>query len=560
MSVGKYGAISPAAHPNLATKQESVIHTISRKLYHIPFPPGFRQFPGVKLVLLVVLLHRIHLYSSFNFILGLTAARNDSTIEEASSVTAQVFVSSALFLSPVPGLIADMYVPRAKMILICFALSSIGSSVQSIFHSLFELGFISVSPYTYYSVHSIALVLLTIGSSGVYALLVPVGVDQMEGASEMRLKSYFSWHYWAINIGAALAAGRYSHSYDMHTLLASSYLSTLSVWLGLLVLMLSLHFRLLQRNRPPGGTPLKQVLGVTSCAISTRYSHRREREYVSLRLFDYALAENRGRYSYEQVQDVKTFYKITFVLLCMTWYFGVYNILNSVYPLQAMQLSGARDTSLPNLILFLSDCLTLILILPVFELIRWKCKCIRFSFTKILYKFQVGIFFGLLSLLVALSLNLASYFQLIPSVDGAPGPSSVSVLIRLPAVIPQSVLIAVSECFGIVGSMEFVYAQSPHQMRGFIYGFLQCLTGLGLYLPTLVYQIMEPIGSCSNSNCTTCLVIKGNCTSTDSMDYMYYSLYSVCTFAYFCLFLIVAMFYQRRERQRIEVWHTPRAS
>ena len=107
--------------------------------------------------------------------------------------------------------------------------------------------------------------------------------------------------------------------------------------------------------------------------------------------------------------------------------------------------------------------------------------------------------------------------------------------------------------------MEFVYAQSPHQMKGIIFGFLQCLTGLGFYFPTLIYQIMENIGSCPPVyNCTYCLVIKGECKSNESMDYVYYSVYVVLTLVYFLLFLFVAKFYQRRERQRIEVWHTPR--
>ena len=562
MSVHKYGTISQD-NPKIKPKECFILIAL-RKIYNIPFPPGFRQFPSVKLVLLMVLLHRIHLYSTFNFILGLTATRGtNSTIGEDSTVTAQVFVSSALFISPLPGLIADKYVPRAKMILICFLLSFIGSSIQSIFHSLFELSVISISPYLYYSIHAIALCLLTVGSSGVYALLVPVGVDQMEGASEMRLKSYFSWHYWSINIGAGLAAGRYfiyaTHKNDILTLLASSYLSTVSVFLALVVLIVSLHFGLLQRNMPPGGTPLIQVLGVTTCAVSSRYSNRGERSYYPIGLFDYALTENKGRYSYEQVQDVKTFYKIIFVLICMTWYFGVYNLLYSVYPVQAMRVSGAEDTFFANLILFFSDCSTIIIILPLFELIRWKCKFVHFSFPKILYKFQVGIFFGLLSILFALTINTSSYFQVISTVNKTNNSTSLPTLVRLPLFIPQSVLIGISECFSTVGSMEFVYAQSPHQMKGIIFGFLQCLTGLGFYFPTLIYQIMENIGSCPPVyNCTYCLVIKGECEANESMDYVYYSVYAVLTLVYFLLFLFVAKFYQRRERQRIEVWHTPR--
>ena len=548
-----------------------------KKIFCLPFPPGFSQFPSVKIVLLVVLLHRIHIYSTFNFINGLSETReNQSTVTENSAITAQLFMSSALFLAPLPGLIADKYVPRAKMVMISLILSFIGSFIQSIFHSIYELADLKIDPFVYYFVHITAILFLTVGSSGAYALLVPVGVDQMEGANEVRLKSYFNWHYWFINVGALLAAGRYfiyvGTQSDRVILLASSYLATLSIFLALILLMISLHCSLLQRNQPPGGTPLKQVVGVVWCALSNRYSQRRESTYSTLRLSDYALLENRGRYSYEQVQDVKTFFKILFVLISMVWYFGVYNLLFSVYVDQGQQISCATDTYYSNLVIFLTDCTTILLLLPIFEFFRWKCQTVNFSFSKILYKFQVGIVFAFFSILFALTLNLFSQFGVLAcgSYNWDDGTKASLILQRIPAIIPQSLFISVSECFAIVGSMEFVYAQSPHQMKGFIFGILQCFTGIGFYIPIVIYIVLRAT-SCdslnststlSTSNYTTnCLVLRGKQTSHGTNDYVFYTIYLGCTLVYCFLFFAIAKFYQRRERQKIETWpNQPRVS
>ena len=527
--------------------ETNCILTPFRKLYRAPFPPGFSRFPGCKIVLLLVLLHRLHIYSSFNFIVSLTATRNDSNIYEDSTVTAQLFMSATKLLAPFSGIIADIYIPRAKMVSMCFAISFIGSSIQSIFHSIYELKLVPISSYLYYSIHAIALCLLTVGSSGVYALLVPVGVDQMEGASEMRLKSYFSWHYWSINIGAGLAAGRYfiyaTHKNDILTLLASSYLSTVSVFLALVVLTVSLHFGLLQRNMPPGGTPLIQVLGVTTCAVSSRCSHRGERSYYPIGLFDYALTENKGRYSYEQVQDVKTFYKIIFVLICMTWYFGVDNLYNTIFPLQGAELSEAENNFGSTKVIFLTSCVTILLLLPLIEIFRNRLKC-RFGFKKILNKITLGIVFSFAAILVALSLNLVTYFRS----DFTPD---------ITVIIPQTILIAVSECIAFVGTMEFVYAQSPYQMIGFIFGIFQSLIGVGSYFPTAMYYILQKISNCYDiKNCTSCLVHWPPCFRQEgvSLDFVYYAVYALLTLLYILFMFCLAICYKRRERQRIEVW------
>ena len=151
---------------------------------------------------------------------------------------------ASILLDPLPGLIADVYFPRTQVISFCLLLSFIGSSIQSLFLTIYELNIVDVPAVVYWVVHIPAVIFLILGSSGIFALLLPVGLDQMEGAGEAKLKSYFNWHYWVGNFGYLFAFGRYiiytpSFS-DRIQLLGSSYTATLSIFLALILLKLSL--------------------------------------------------------------------------------------------------------------------------------------------------------------------------------------------------------------------------------------------------------------------------------------------------------------------------------
>ena len=532
----------------------SVVKIFS-KLYRTPLPPGFSQFPSCKIILLIVLLHRLHVYSCFNFVVGLTATRNHTTYlhinitNEDSTVTAQLFLSCARLLSPITGMVADMFVPRVKMMSFCLFVSFIGSLIQSSFHTVYETGIVQIPDVVYYTVHVTALIFLAIGSSGAYALLVPVGVDQMEGASETRLKSYFTWHFWFINLGALVAAAKYlnpSNNYsDLHRSyvhLASSYLATLSIWLALVILKISNNFGLIQKNKPPRGTPLKEVVGVIKCAYTNKYK-KHEDGFATKAWFDHALVENGGKYSYAQIQDVKTFFKILGVLISLIWYFGVDNLYNSIFPLQGAELSQANDNFESTEVIFFADCLTLLLVLPIIEMVRIWFNKLYFGFKRILNKVPIGIIFGFLAILIALSLNIAF--------------NGHSQKISIAVIIPQTVCIALSECFAFVGTMEFVYAQSPHQMIGLLFGVFQSIIGIGYYIPTIIYYILQRISNCyDGNNCRECLVYWPSCFlfKGPSLNYVYYTVYAIITFGYIFLFIFVLKCYKRRERQRIEVW------
>ena len=549
-----YGSISLGSSDiqgfgNLCKQVKSKIFMFLRYVYRFPFPPFYHQFPSVKIIFIILFLHRIHFYSIFNFINHLDSIRGVNThVNEYSAGTSQAVVSASILLSPLPGLVADKYFPRIQVISFCLLLSFIGSSIQSMFHTLFELSIVPVPEPVYFLIHILAIVLLVLGSSGIFALLLPVGLDQMEGAGESKLKSYFNWHYWIGNFGYLFAFGRYiiytDSLWDRLDLLGSSYLATLSIFLALVVLKVSTMLNLLQWNKPVG-TPLRQILGVVYWGFRNKRDHRSESRYSQLSLFDYAAKENGGRFYYDEIFDVKTFLKILFVILNMTWYFGVYNLLNTEFPLQGRKVSCAKDSFSASFVISFGDCLVIAILLPFFELFRWKFN--RIGFTKILYKFQLGATFALIAVLCAFIVNIILFAtKFTCSMESTDS-------LNLPIILPQMIFIGLSECFAWVGAMEFVYAQSPHNMKGFTFGILQSITGIGWFIPNIVYFILFQVSSCGSS-CNTCAVHVPKCFTETTLDFVYYTVFLVITTVYVVVFWLISCCYKRRERQRIENW------
>ena len=544
------GLNKPEKSSNTLVRLKTFIFKITRILYRFPFPPGFAQFPGVKIIFLILFLHRLHFYSIFNFIDNLLAIRDtDTKINEYPGDTAQAITSASILLAPLPGLIADIYFPRTQVISFCLVLSFIGSSIQSMFHTVYELNIVEVPPPVYWIIHIPAIILLILGSSGIFALLVPVGLDQMEGAGEAKLKSYFNWHYWVGNFGYFFAFGRYiiytpSFS-DRIQLLGSSYLATFSIFLALIILKISLTTNLLQWNQPVG-TPISQISGVVCNGF--RNKRTRQSNYARLSLFDYAASENGGKFTYEEVFDVKTFFKILFVIWSMTWYFGMYNLLNTEFPAQGRKLSCAGDSHISSIFVSFGDCFTVAIVLPIFELFRWKFR--KVGFTKILYKFQFGLICGLFAIFCAWVLNMYTTLSKLVC------PYDQETLSHLAWILPQTIFIGLSECLAWIGAMEFVYAQSPHHMKGFIFGILQSITGIGWFFPNILRFFLLKISDCKNS-CGTCLLHESDCDHVVTLDYVFYTIFLLVSLAYVVVFWVIACLYKRRQRQRIEQWPSP---
>ena len=543
-------------------------------LKELRFIPGFRQFPGLKICLIISLLHKLHLYSTFLFIDNLQDVRNVSSFNlhndsipsipinqtpcegvnpeephfaiENTKVVASVFMAFVYLLAPVPGFLADRYFSRHRTVLTCLLLCMIGSLIQSVFHTYYEqlrMGHGELSDYIYYIIHFGSIVLLVCGSTGVVALLVPLGVDQMEGASEQTIKSYFNWHYWAGNMGGLLAPGGYfiykSTESGRYLLLFGSYIATLSMAIAVVIFIISLFCNILQKHKPVG-SPISKIASVVRSA--TRGYREEKEEYDRKSLLDYAVGDKKGRQSFEVVDDVKTFFRMTAVFGFMIWYFGTYNLLTTVFPQQGQALTCSKNSFFAGCFIVLADGLAVSIAIPIMEFVRKKYYTIRI--TKILYKFLIGVLLSLAALYFAWLTDMIRYYTgfLECTAGGKELPMSGMFLINA-ILLPQIILIGVSEAFSMVSAIEFVYAQAPHDMKGFLFGLMNFFTGLGFYNPTILYTILWGI-TCDpirNVSCQFCMVYESSCfLNYQTPSFMYFLLFAVITTLYAPIMYLVA--------------------
>lgn len=451
------------------------------------------------------------------------------------------------------------------------------------FHTIFELQEtipgVQIDYRTYFPVHFFIVIILILGSSGITALLLPYGVDQMVDAGETRMSSYFYWFYWFVNLGSIMSFGRYI-VYDAKTssfsLLSISYLATVSSFLAAVVFRLSWSSGILQRG-PKIGTPLKKIYSVTKSSLVIWCQTRREENYhENLPILDYAKMNHYGEDRFEIVEDVKSFYRIVFVLICLFGYYSVYHLLKGYYSLQAQEL--VRDTSpySSNLVTGLTDSLVIIFCIPLMRL----CNSARLYTAKILYRVEIGICLAFISVFCA---NLIAIYTTVrggvhnstifPQGNDDIGylSSNQTIPILFVFTLPQVVIMGLSEIFAMVGTYEFVYAQSPGDMKGFTFGIMNTVYGLGTYFSTLLATILQAVSGCPlnsthnaytdikilEGKCRYCAVPNHYCILFRNQGIVFFVIFSLISMFYALFFFLVATKYKRRDRQEIEKWYCP---
>ena len=311
---------------------------------------------GVLLVLTIVLLE------SFAFIGALTGIRRLLPVNDCHKCRTdwESFMLSLLSSSvgrvfyPIAGVIADSYLGRYSVIHIGLWLLWIGFAV-----SAFSLGVQLLIPAGSVAgkvcecvVAVIAVVLFGAGSGSVEATLIPFGVDQLaQGAPSDELSSYFHYYYIARNIGGLIATlvlfvvfdeiSFFPHPVDSPTSKASKFnveikyilqnlLAILAVTLALLIV---LYCRKQFYRDKQHSNALKSVTRVSCYAARVkRQLPQRNRAFryggaLTPRI-DLAKEENDGTFSGEEVEEVKTFYRMLLLILSLFGYFITYGAVS----------------------------------------------------------------------------------------------------------------------------------------------------------------------------------------------------------------------------------------
>ncbi len=350
----------------------------------------------------------------------------------------------------------------------------------------------------YLGVYPVLFIAVSIGLAGFQAIVIPFGTDQMPGGSSDQLAAFILWYFWTENFGFGVVYS-YLISCQLNWKVVSLIQTILQFVLISVALVSNQLFRKVLDTQRAGGNPLKTIHEVLKFARKHKYPQRRSAftywEDNEPSRLDLAKRRYGGSHTTEQVEDVKTFFRILAVLSVVL----IVCVGNVALDTTSSELLNHLKHSSTGRNGSLSACYAsatidnlrthvIILGVPLYHFLIHPF--VRNFVPTILRRLILGFIMTTLSLLAMTILEAVGHALTNPKVDlscvltASPEDPKMNLDYRW-LVIPN---IMAGLAYIMVGStlFEFVCAQAPHSMKGFILGMVYSLYGVASAIGFLV--------------------------------------------------------------------------
>ena len=295
-----------------------------------------RRLPKGKGVLFVFLIYFLETFAFYSILSGLQQILFGKDSIDAIWVFTLLEGTAGRVVYPVAGVIADTYLGRYQVIHIGLWLLWIGFAILALCQSLVNL--FSTSIVIGFILPIISAVVISIGAGSVEVNAVSFGVDQLaQGAPSEELSSYFFWYYVMRNAGyfaAILSSFMLQASFgvdvsdkvspeDYNLSSTQSVLAVASVTLALLLHYCLQKWYFKDRSRE---NPLRSILNVLYFSATVKrgppvYRRAFRRGEEKKPRIELAKKDYDGIFPSAEVEDVKTFCRILFLLITLAGYF-----------------------------------------------------------------------------------------------------------------------------------------------------------------------------------------------------------------------------------------------
>ena len=454
-------------------------------------------------------------YFEFSYLTGTGSNGSNKASYTETGIDALYYVFFLLF--PVFALMSDVWIIRKGVImtgtLLCFTSFLIGGAgyiLDSFYHS-----------NVIFWLTKVIIIFLEVIGYGVFkANIVQYNIDQLVGASSSLLDAVIYWHSASVPIILAvfliIRCLMKNHEYFM---LLVYIVSGLSVSL---VLVSHSLFKHKLENISLIKNPVKLIVRVLCYARKHKYPENRSaltywEEEAPSRL-DLGKDKYGGPFTEEEVEDVKTFFRMLPLLISGVGYGSIYEIYKWImYGYDNDFYSCAISTQL------LTPVACVVLFLVYFTLFKMIGKC---HFPGMLRWISIGLCFGFASLVSKMIIFI--YYQNDVVSDA---------LFIKPTLLIPSLLEGITFLFIFPVSLKFVIAQTPGHMRGMMIGMWIASIGIGSIINT---NLKYPFG-CHNVYL---------CTS-----YYYYLTKAVLVLIILITFIVLAKYYKYRVRDNEFKYH-----
>lgn len=291
----------------------------------------WRRLPKTKPVLYLLLLNLLQAYG-FYMLSDLLTLQNSvfKRIDSAdvSPIRNVIIIGFPSLFYPLGGILGDVYLGRHTISLVCLFILWISSIILTVI--LVACSYVSTNLVL--DVVIPVILLVVIGAvDGVFQInWLTFGADQLCNAPTEEVSSFIYYWYWSKNVGIVLAIFTNTALSRVSTVVAGyGGFSPLIAAVALTVALI-LH-KLCKDNFDTEWTnmnPIKHICGVLCNAASSRPRH----SFISAFRYgedppsglEYARQYHGGKYTDEQVQDVRSFARIAIMIVTLSGFMATY--------------------------------------------------------------------------------------------------------------------------------------------------------------------------------------------------------------------------------------------
>ncbi len=370
----------------------------------------------------------------------------------------------------------------------------------------------------YPTVETLPICLKYIGNAIVIVSSIQLGLDQMPDASSANITSFIAWFVCSAQAGILVyqVGGNFTQNYcPLHH---ETYVKPTISLLSVLCMAIALCFDFLLSPKwitkePPSSrcfTLIYQVLRFATKhkAPLNRSSLTYWEEDIPSRL-DLGKSRYGGPFTTEQVEDVKTTLKMLIVSIPMSIIVVSYFLSNYIIPYIYLQIT-VSDYS--NNSLNLTTCARTSLKETVTSLSWWMILS-TLVHEIVVYPFLVKWIPSILKRIVIgslLTLLLNIIYLVISAVQVAGGNKSIFTGIDTFWIeLLHSIISAQIVLLLYTAMLEFVCAQTPHNLKEFVIGYTWCTYSLASILAAVTFSIL--VANCTDKYCTVifCSIVTG---------------------------------------------------
>ena len=417
-----------------------------------------------------------------------TASLNFFIAEQITEKYNTIYFGGALALTAPIALVADLYLGRHKVIQYSMRLLWIAVIASN-----------TIIAFQYYLVKtaatsSILTVFTTVGvaaSAGILVNSLQFGIDQLTDASSSEITSYISWYTWNFML-ASITGVIVTNCLTRYTSV-SYFVLPLSCTLSILSDCWFNHYLV---KEPVTSNPLKLIYQVLKYAVKNKYPRLRSAftywEDKPYSRIDLGKNKYGGPFTIEQVEDVKTFFRIIIGFGLFTPMLILFMSLHNLFdiPYYGNQILYIKSCYYHNFAFHL-DYITTVFLVPVIEFTLYPLlmKCPHSINFSIRARFLLGIFVTIICELHLLGIELVvtQTSDLHNSTCFYVNDETVS----LYWLIPPKVLYGIALYIILTSTMEFIAAQAPYSMRGLLLGIGILLCGLSAVMSLLCYLLVQ---------------------------------------------------------------------